>query len=93
MAQAVQKSLNEEGGASFLKNSQKSTTFNQLKLDILVDVIETKESENEVRKNRTEAAAKAAQIRELINAKQNEALGAQSVEDLMKQLQALEALV
>lgn len=95
MAKSTNKALNDEGEGSFLTSSTttKTSTANRLRLELIVHVIKSREAKALASKNRAEKAAKIAQIKDLVNSKQTEALGSLSVEDLMKELAALEAAV
>lgn len=93
LAKSVNKQLQTEGEESFLSTTttSRATTENRLRLEILKDVIETKEAAATASANRAAKEAKIAQIKALVNEKENEAMANQSVKALMKQLAALEA--
>lgn len=95
MAKAVNKAIQDEGEGSFLTSSAttKTSTANRLRFDLILHVIKSREAKNLAAKTRADKAAQIAQIRELVTAKQNEAMAGKSIEDLMKQLQELEAAV
>lgn len=95
MAKKVNKQIQEEGEVSFIPNkvTRPNCTNNALRLEILKHIIETKSAEKDAAKNRSEQLAKLQQLKELAEKKSLEQLGAQSLEDLNKQIAQLEASV
>ena len=94
MAVKVDEALSKEGGKSFIPVTaakRTASTYNDLRLDILKHVISTKAAEEEARKARAEKSATISKLKELAQAKQDEKLASQSLEDILKQLGELEA--
>lgn len=61
----------------------------EVSLEVIKDVIKTKQEEKAARQNLLEKAEKRRKILDIINAKKDEALSAASLEDLEKQLAEL----
>jgi len=94
LAKKVNKQIGEEAEESFIpnKSSSKSATHNNLRLEILKHVIETKVREADDKKARTERLNTIAQLKELAAAKVGEQMSALGLEDLMKRISELEAV-
>ena len=77
---------------SLIKSTVKTKTDieNELRLAIIVRVFEFKKLKKEQATKRAERARKRAELSNLIGSKQNEAMQQRSIEDLMKELEALE---
>lgn len=94
MAKSVNKLLREEDEESFIPGtSSKSATHNSLRLDLLKHIIGVKVQEQETRKNRAKAMDDLHRLKELASVKQNEQLASQSLEEILKKIQELEAAV
>lgn len=92
MARKVNKQLRDEGEESFLSTStRKPCTNNSLRLDILKYIIETKETEQDAKKARAERAATLANLKDLAATKANEQLASKSLDEILKQINELEA--
>lgn len=92
LAKGVNKLLRDEGEESFLPDTtNKPVSHNGLKLEILKHVIAAKVEERDARENRAQVQAKIAKLKELAEAKTNEQLASQSLEDIQKQLAELGA--
>jgi hypothetical protein len=61
----------------------------EVSLEIVIDVIKTKQAENAAQLAKLDNATKRKKILDIINAKQDEALSASSLDDLKKQLAEL----
>jgi len=90
IAIALKKELGENETDSFIKPKTSDKTT-ELRFDIAKYIIETRLAEQEAAKVRAEKAAKRAQIKELMAKKQLDSLESKSLEDLQKELDALEA--
>lgn len=94
MAKGVNKLLRDEGEESFLPTvSSKPATNNALRLELLKHVIALKVAEQDARKARAETSAKLASLRALAETKATEKLASQSLEDILKQINELEAVL
>lgn len=92
IAQKVNTQLKNEETQSFLSTkTRKTNSNNDLRLEILKDVIAVKEAEAEARKTRADNQARLARLKELMANKADEAFAAQSLEDIQKQIAELEA--
>ena len=89
IAVAVNKKLKESDGESFISIKTDANETDTLRLDILKHIIKVKMEASEAAKLRLERNAKKAHIMELMAQKQDEALGAKSLEELQKELDAL----
>lgn len=87
----INRQIKAEGEESFIGTKTAKSTELQLKFDLVKYIIEFKLSEQEAAKKRTEKSAKAAQLRELLEKKELEALDNLSADDIKKQLAELEA--
>lgn len=92
IAKAVNKELNAEDEGTFIpkKASRKAATHNDLRLEILKHVINTKVAEDEAKANRAAKAEQLARLRTLAANKQDEAFASQSLEEIMKQIKEME---
>lgn len=92
MAKAVNKLLRDEGEDSFIPTATlKRATHNDLRLEILKHIISVKVAAEETRKNRADTLARISTLKTLAEAKANEQLASQSLEDIQKQLAELSA--
>lgn len=90
IAKKINKELREESEESFIKTKSMASDVLSLKLEILKHIIGDKLKAQEANKKRVETNAKRQEILELIKKKQTEELGSKSVDDLMKELAALD---
>ena len=90
LAIAYDKELKDQTGTSFIKPKVNRTAPVQLKFDVVKYVIETKLAENEARRVRSEKLAKRSQILELMAKKELSSLKSKSLDELQKELDALE---
>lgn len=90
LAKAENKTLKASEEESFIPNARSGVNENRDRLDLLKAVIAIKVAEAEKKKRAADTAAKRQQLRELISAKQDDALKAKSMEDLLAELAALE---
>lgn len=90
IAKRINKELREESEESFIKTKSVASDVLTLKLEILKHIIGDKLKAQEANKKRVETNAKRQEILELIKKKQTEELGSKSVDDLMKELAALD---
>lgn len=90
LAIAANKEIKAEGEENYIGTRSAKSTELQLKFDIIKYIIDFKLAEQEATKKRSEKAAKTAQLRELLEQKELEALGSLSAEDIKKQLAELE---
>ena len=93
IAKKVSKLIQAEGEESFIPTKNTVKTDNSLKLDILKHIIVTKVEENDVRKARVQQQEHLARLKALAANKQDEAFGAQSLEEINKQIAEMEAKV
>ncbi len=93
MAKKVAKLMRDEDEESFIPNKDKVSTQNNLRLDILKTVINTKVEENEARKTRTEKLANLERLKALAANKADEQLSAKSLDDIQKMIAELETSV
>lgn len=90
LAKAENRTLKASEEESFIPNARSGVSENQDRLNLLKAVIAIKVAEAEKKKRAADTAAKRQQLRELISAKQDDALKAKSMEDLLAELAALE---
>lgn len=90
IAISLNKKLKESQTESFIKTKTKDTTELELKFNIVKHIIDVKLSEAEARKNAAEKRAKKQKLMDLIAKKQDAELEGKSVDELMKELAALE---
>lgn len=93
IAKSVKREMVGEEEESFIPNKNKKQSNNSLRLDILKHIIATKVDEDNKKSDRAKRLAELAQLKELAAAKQNEKLASQSLDDILKQIQAMESLV
>ena len=94
VAKKINKQLRDEGEESFLPSTtNKKATNNNLRLEILKYIINSKVEELEVLRQSVEKRAQLAQLKELAATKATEKLASQSLEDILKQIQEMEATV
>jgi hypothetical protein len=93
LAIEIQKEINGTSEITFVKSSSTSKENKELKekLEILVHIIEVRESENQAALDAKAIKSKKAAIEELIAKKQEEAMGDKSIEELQAELAALTA--
>ncbi len=91
IAIGVDKDLETAGKKSFIGKRNTANTALQLKLDIVKHVIEVKLAEKEAKANKAAKAAKIIQLKEIIGRKSLTELENKSTDDLLKELEALEA--
>lgn len=90
IAISLNKKLKESQTESFIKTKTEDTTELELKFNIVKHIIDVKLSEAEARKNAAEKRAKKQKLMDLIAKKQDAELEGKSVDELMKELTALE---
>lgn len=94
IAKSVNTQLRNEGEESFIPSTtNKPSSNNDLRLDILKHVIEVKVAEKDKRQARAETLAKLAQLKELAQAKATEQLASKSLEEINAEIEKLVALV
>lgn len=94
LAQAVNRNLKAEAEESFLPDTnkaRKAQTYNDLRLEVLKHVIDVKLKEQDAAKQREDRKAKLESLKALAANKQSEAFAAQSLEEIMAQINALES--
>lgn len=94
IAKTVNKKLKEEAEESFVSPSKntKSVEF-ELKLEILKEVIADKIAINQEKKTRLDRMAQLTQLKALAAQKANEALANQSLDEIRKQIEEMEAVL
>ena len=92
VAQAINAELKTTGEESFVEDVTDDPRKKALatSLEIVKDVIKTKQEENAARLNRAMRAEERRKILDAMSAKQDQALSAASLEDLQKKLDALD---
>ena len=92
VAQAINTELKTTGEESFVEDVTDDPRRKALamSLEIVKDVIKTKQEENAARLNKMNKANERRKILDAMSAKQDQALSAASLEDLQKQLAALD---
>ncbi len=92
VARAINKELKGMQEESFVDDVSSNPRKKELEisLEVVKDVIKTKQSENEAKLNRLKKTAERKKILDALAAKRDQALTASSIEDLEKQLAALE---
>lgn len=94
IAKAVNNQLRNEGEESFIPTTtNKPSSNNDLRLDILKHVIAVKVAEQDKRQARAETLAKLAQLKELAQTKATEQLASKSLEEINAEIEKLVALV
>ncbi len=92
MAVNVNRQLKNGDGETFLENpdpkKRKETAVNQLRLDILKDVIQTKQEENRVKTEKAKAAAQRNFLLQLRDKKRLDKMEGLSLEEIEAQLAA-----
>ena len=91
LALSLENELGTTATKSFVKKTVNKNGIIQLKFDIVKYIIEVKLAEAEVAKNAKEKKAKKTKLLELLAQKRDDALGAMSEEDILKELESLEA--
>lgn len=89
LAKVLNKGLKESEEESFIKTRTKANKSMEMAFEIVKHIIKVKLDEAEEKKVRAERTAKRAQIAELIEKKQMQSLEGKSIEELMKELEAL----
>lgn len=92
IAKSINKVIKEKEEDSFIPNARKksSTTEHETALEIVKHIIGVKVQEKEDAANRADKHARLAKLKELASHKADEALGAQSLDDLNKMIAELE---
>lgn len=92
IAKGINAQLKEVGEESFVEEATTDPRKRALtaSLDIVKDVIATRQAENKAARDRVEKAAKRKQLLDALAEKENQAITAASKEELLKQLEALE---
>lgn len=92
VAQAINKELKTTGEESFVEDVTEDPHRKALSvaLEIVKDVIKTKQEENAARLNRAKRAEERRKILDAMSAKQDQALTAASIEELQAKLNALD---
>lgn len=91
LAKAVNKKLKEDSEESFITVRSKTNTELNLKLEILVFIIRTKQEEQEAAKNRLAKQAELSTLKELLANKKMQELSNLTSEEIQAQIAALEA--
>jgi hypothetical protein len=91
IARAVNKELKSADEESFIDPKPKASSELTLKLNILKDVIETKQEANKAAKARSEKRAQIDFLKNLLQEKEIDELKGKSRDEIAKQLAALEA--
>jgi hypothetical protein len=93
IAQWINKELKATGEESFVEDITADPRRKALEvsLEIVKDVIKTKQEENALRLNKVMRAEERRRILDAMSAKQDQALSAASLEELQKKLDALDA--
>jgi hypothetical protein len=91
IAKAINKQLKADSEESFIGKKSASSSAIELSLEILKHIIAVKLAEKEAKANRAAKAAKVAQLKEIIGKKSLTDLENKSTDDLLKELEALEA--
>lgn len=86
LAISLQESYKELGKKSFLDKKSEKDTIAKLQFDIVLDVLKTKQTEQEELANAKETKLHNEKILGLISAKEDEALSNKSVSDLKKMI-------
>lgn len=89
LAKQLSKELKENSEESFVSVKTTKNAELELKFEIVKHVIKVKLEENEKSKNALVIKAKKQKIMELIEAKENEAMAAQGIDELKKALEEL----
>lgn len=90
IARELFKQLKSDDKVSFVTPAQKSDATVQLKFDLVKHVIDTRVAENAAAATQRDRAEKKRRLLEILANKEAEQLGASSIEELRKQLAALE---
>ncbi len=90
IAKRVNKQLKTEGEESFIGKKSRTNTELELKLDILKDVIKTKQDEDEARKTRAEKREKLENLKALLADKELEEFKGKSKDEILKEITELE---
>lgn len=92
VAQTINRGLKATGEESFVEDVTADPRRKALEvsLEIVKDVIKTKQEENAARLNKVMRAEERRKILDAMSAKQDQALSAASLEDLQKKLDALD---
>ncbi len=92
IAQAINKELKATGEESFVEDVTDDPHRKALAvaLDVVKDVIKTKQEENAARLDRAKRSDERRKILDAMSAKQDQALSAASIEELQKKLDALD---
>lgn len=88
LARALHQATKNEA-VSFVNKATPANELDKLRFDIVLHIINTRLAENEAAATARSNREKKQQIMALIDQKQNEALGALSVEDLRKMVESL----
>jgi len=91
LAKAVNKKLKEDSEESFITVRSKTNTELNLKLEILVFIIRTKQEEQEAAKNRLAKQAELSTLKELLVNKKMQELSNLTSEEIQAKIAALEA--
>jgi len=89
IAKTLNKEVKEEGEESFIKTRTNANKTLELKFEIVKHIIKVKMEEAEAKKTAEEKKAKKELIMNLIAEKQVEGLKNKSVEELLKEVEAL----
>lgn len=89
LAKTLNKEVKDSSETSFIKKKSTADATAQLKFDVVFSVITTKLAEAEAAATAADKKARKAKLLELIDSKENEALGGKSIEDLKKELAEL----
>lgn len=89
IAKAISKELKDAGEEDFVNPKSGADEVLQLKLDIVKDIIQVRQAENEAARAIADRKEKKARLLELIERKQDEQLGAKTLEELQEMVGAL----
>lgn len=89
LAKGLKKTVDESGETSYIKKTSSTNETAKLAFEIVLYIIEVKMKEAEVATQAAEKRAKKAKLLELIDSKENEALGNKTIEELKADLASM----
>lgn len=90
LGMAIKKEIKESSEETLLSTAKKVNPTEQLKLDVIVRIIEVKQKDAEAKAKRVERAAKLQQLEQLAATKENEKFNEQSLDEIKKQIAELQ---
>lgn len=90
LGMAIKKEIKESSEETLLSTTKRVNPTEQLKLDVIVRIIEVKQKDAEARAKRVEKAGKLQQLQQLAATKENEKFNEQSLEEIQKQIAELQ---